>query len=74
MLFDYEGFRVDKTLYNETFEVIYSMLELEGFLFTGHSKGLLMLWDTALGERLVKKEMEIKEPITAMQLYLKSAG
>lgn len=71
MIFDYEGFKVEKTLYNETFEVIYSMLEVEGFLFTGHSKGLIMLWDTQLGERLLKKECDIKEPVTAMLLFLK---
>jgi hypothetical protein len=37
------GFKMKKTLYNETFEVIYSMVEVDGFLIRGHSKGLIMI-------------------------------
>ena len=66
MIFEYDGFKIKKTLYNETFEVIYSMLELEGFLVTGHSKGILMLWEYNLEERIIKYESSIKDPITSI--------
>lgn len=72
MIFDYDGFKIQKTLYNETFEVIYFMTEIEGFLFTGHSKGFLMIWDYNLGERVIKYECIIKDPITAI-IYLKNS-
>jgi hypothetical protein len=66
MIFEYEGFKIKKTLFNETFEVIYSMSEIEGFLFTGHSKGLIMVWEYNLGERLIKHECVVKDPITSL--------
>jgi hypothetical protein len=66
MLFDYDGFKIQKTLYNETFEVIYSMIEVDGFLITGHSKGFLMIWDYVLNERVIKHECDVKDPITAI--------
>ena len=66
MIFEYDGFKIKKTLYNETFEVIYSMTEIEGFLFTGHSKGILMVWDYLLSERVIKHECDIKDPITSI--------
>ncbi len=72
MIFEYDGFRIQKTLYNETFEVIYSMLEIDGFLFTGHSKGLIMIWDYVLGERVIKSECLVKDPITSM-VYMKNS-
>jgi hypothetical protein len=71
MIFEYDGFRIQKTLYNETFEVIYSMTEVDGFLFTGHSKGLIMVWDYVLGERVIKTECAVKDPVTAL-VYLKN--
>jgi hypothetical protein len=71
MIFEYEGFKILKTLYNETFEVIYSMMEVDGFLFTGHSKGLIMIWDYNLGERVIKSECVVKDPVTSM-VYLKN--
>lgn len=72
MMFEYDGFKIQKTLYNETFEVIYSMIEVEGFLITGHSKGLIMIWDYVLGERVIKFECSVKDPITAI-VFLKSS-
>lgn len=66
MIFESDGFKIKKTLFNETFEVIFSMTEIEGFLFTGHSKGLIMIWDYILGERVIKHECIIKDPITAI--------
>lgn len=72
MLFEYDGFKIQKTLFNETFEVIYSMLELESFLITGHSKGLLMIWDYILGERVIKYECPVKDPITCI-VYMKNS-
>jgi hypothetical protein len=66
MLFEYEGFKIQKTLFNETFEVIYSMLEVDGLLITGHSKGLIMIWDYVLNERVIKFECNVKDPITAI--------
>lgn len=72
MLFEYDCFKIEKVLYNETFEVIYAMTEVEGFLVTGHSKGLLMIWDYGLGERVLKHECEVKDPITAI-VYMKNA-
>jgi hypothetical protein len=66
MIFEYDGFRIKKTLFNETFEVIYSMSEIEGFLFTGHSKGLIMVWEYNLGERVIKHECVVKDPITSI--------
>ena len=71
MIFEYDGFRIQKTLYNETFEVIYSMTEVDGFLLTGHSKGLIMMWDYGLGERVLKTECLVKDPVTSL-VYLKS--
>ena len=71
MLFEYDGFKISKTLYNETFEVIYSMMEVDGLLFTGHSKGLIMVWDYVLGERVIKTECLVKDPVTSM-VYLKN--
>ena len=71
MIFEYDGFKIKKTLYNETFEVIYSMIEVDGFLLTGHSKGIIMIWDYVLGERVIKAECAIKEPITSL-VYLKN--
>jgi hypothetical protein len=71
MIFEYDGFKILKTLYNETFEVIYSMMEVDGFLFTGHSKGLIMIWDYNLGERVIKSECVVKDPVTSM-VYLKN--
>ena len=71
MIFEYDGFKQRSTLYNETFEVIYSMIEVDGFLFTGHSKGLIMIWDYSLGERVLKAECSVKDPVTAM-IYLKN--
>lgn len=71
MIFEYDGFKIKKTLYNETFEVIYSMIEVEGFLFTGHSKGIIMVWDYNLGERVIKAECAVKDPITSL-VYLKN--
>lgn len=71
MIFEYDGFKIKKTLYNETFEVIYSMVEVDGFLFTGHSKGLIMIWDYNLGERVVKAECSIKDPVTSL-VYLRN--
>lgn len=72
MIFEYDGFKIQKTLYNETFEVIYCMFEIEGFLVTGHSKGLLMFWDYNLGERVIKYECIVKDPITSI-LYMKNS-
>eukprot|EP00347_Sterkiella_histriomuscorum_P006516 403352469 len=72
MIFEYEGFKIQKTLYNETFEVIYCMFEIEGFLVTGHSKGLLMIWDYNLAERVIKYECSVKDPITSI-LYMKNS-
>lgn len=66
MLFEYEGFKIKKTLYNETFEVIYSLNEIEGFLFTGHSKGLIMVWEYYLAERVIKHESIVKDPVTSI--------
>ena len=66
MIFEYDGFKIKKTLYNETFEVIYSMMEIEGFLVTGHSKGIMMVWEYNLEERVIKYESAIKDPITSM--------
>ena len=66
MIFEYDGFKIQKTLYNETFEVIYSMMEVDGFLFTGHSKGFIMIWDYVLGERIVKAECIVKDPVTSL--------
>lgn len=66
MIFESDGFKIKKTLFNETFEVIYSMAEIECFLFTGHSKGLIMVWEYVLGERVMKYECTVKEPITAI--------
>ena len=71
MIFEYDGFKILKTLYNETFEVIYSMMEIDGFLFTGHSKGLIMIWDYMLAERVIKTECIVKDQVTAM-VYLKN--
>ena len=71
MIFEYDGFKIQKTLYNETFEVIYSMMEVDGFLFTGHSKGIIMAWDYVRGERVIKSECAVKDPVTSM-VYLKS--
>ena len=71
MIFEYDGFKILKTLYNETFEVIYSMIEVDGFLITGHSKGIIMVWDYALGERVIKSECSVKDPVTAI-FYLKN--
>lgn len=42
------------------------MAEIEGFLFTCHSKGLIMVWDYNLGERVIKYECSIKDPITCI--------
>jgi len=70
MIFEYDGFKIQKTLYNETFEVIYSMIEVDGLLITGHSKGLIMIWDYELGERVVKAECIVKDPVTSI-VYLK---
>ena len=72
MLFEYDCFKIEKTLYNETFEVIYSMAEVEGFLVTGHSKGIVMVWDYVLGERVIKFECPVKDPVTAF-VYMKNA-
>jgi hypothetical protein len=72
MIFEYDGFKIQKTLYNETFEVIYSMTEVDGFLFTGHSKGLVMIWDYILCERIIKAECSVKDPVTAM-VYIKNS-
>lgn len=47
------------------------MMEVDGFLFTGHSKGLIMAWDYMLGERVIKSECPVKDPVTAM-VYLKN--
>ena len=66
MIFEYEGFKIKKTLFNETFEVIYCMAEIEGFLFTGHSKGMIMVWEYNLEERVIKHESAVKDPITAI--------
>lgn len=66
IVFEYDGFKIHKTLNNDTFEVIYSMAEIEGFLFTGHSKGLIMVWDYTLGERVIKHEGLMKEPVTSI--------
>jgi hypothetical protein len=71
MIFEYDGFKIIRTLYNETFEVIYSMIEVEGLLFTGHSKGLIMVWDYTLGERVIKSECIVKDPVTSI-VYLKN--
>ena len=71
MIFEYDGFKIQKTLYNETFEAIYSMIEVEGFLFTGHSKGIVMIWDYKLGERVIKSECIIKDPVTSM-VYMRN--
>lgn len=48
------------------------MLEIDGLLFTGHSKGIIMIWDYALGERVLKTECLIKDPVTAM-VYLRGS-
>lgn len=48
------------------------MLDLEGFLFTGHSKGFIMIWDYVLGERVIKTECSVKDPITSM-VYMKNS-
>lgn len=66
MIFEYDGFKIKRILFNETFEVIYSMTEIEGLLFTGHSKGMLMVWEYDLGERVIKFESAIKDPITSI--------
>ena len=71
MIFEYDGFKIKKTLYNETFEVIYSMIEVDGFLFTGHSKGIVMIWDYNLSERVVKAECSVKDPVTSL-VYLRN--
>lgn len=71
MIFEYDGFKILKTLYNETFEVIYSMMEVDGFLFTGHSKGIIMAWEYGLGERVIKSECPVKDPVTSI-VYLKN--
>lgn len=71
MIFQYDGFKISNTLYNETFEVIYSMLEVDGFLFTGHSKGIIMIWDYNLSERVIKSECTVKDPVTAI-VYMKN--
>jgi hypothetical protein len=71
MIFEYDGFKIKKTLYNETFEVIFSMIEVDGFLFTGHSKGLIMIWDYLSGERVLKDKCAIEDPITSL-VYLKN--
>ena len=71
MIFEYDGFKIKKTLYNETFEVIYSMIEVDGFLLTGHSKGLIMIWDSNLSERVVKAECSVKDPVTAL-VYMRN--
>ncbi|CDW85213.1 UNKNOWN [Stylonychia lemnae] len=67
-----KGFRIQRTLYNETFEVIYFMAEIEGFLITGHSKGILMIWDHTIGERVIKYECNVKDPVTSI-VYMKSS-
>ena len=72
MLFEYDGFKIQKTLFNETFEVIYSMLEVDTFLITGHSKGLIMMWEYNLSERVIKYECPVKDPITSM-VYMKNS-
>ena len=71
MIFEYDGFKIQKTLYNETFEVIYSMIEVDGFLFTGHSKGIIMVWDYVSGERVIKDECAVKDPVTAL-VYMRN--
>jgi hypothetical protein len=71
MIFDYDGFKIHKTLYNETFEVIYSMAEVDGFLFTGHSNGIIMIWEYMLGERVIKSECSVKDAVTSI-VYLKN--
>lgn len=47
------------------------MMEVDGLLFTGHSKGLIMVWDYVLGERVIKTECLVKDPVTSM-VYLKN--
>jgi len=48
------------------------MVEIEGFLITGHSKGIIMIWDYLLGERVIKYECSVKDPITSI-VYMKSS-
>lgn len=52
-MFESLNCKIIKTLFNETSEVIYSISEIEGFLFTGHSKGIIMIWEYNLGERVI---------------------
>lgn len=44
-----------------------------GFLLiTGHSKGIIMIWDYVLGERVIKGECSVKDPVTDI-VYLKNS-
>ena len=48
------------------------MLEVDTFLITGHSKGLIMMWEYNLSERVIKYECPVKDPVTSM-VYMKNS-
>jgi hypothetical protein len=47
------------------------MIEVDNFLITGHSKGLIMIWEYWLSERVIKAECSVKDPVTSL-VYMKN--